>query len=365
MSKRLKLVSVRLKPDMDVYKKAPFATSSDVAFLMAKEIAQFDEDMIGVLNLNAKLELISMNVVSLNAFEKNMADVSAASILSNAGSTLLISKDGSDQERRERKIELTKRFQSNMEMLGIRVLDHIEGREEIDHSVYTSYADEKYIEWISEKPQSVFLSEHSVQIKNIDPAMNCLKLRADRYFKSNHESGITEESALAIIQNELSAMDREVMGVLSLDENAQPIHVNYVVIGDLNSTTAHPREVFKAPLLSGADSVILFHNHPSGHTDPSAADKDTANRLKYCGQILGIVVKDNLIMGKDARYSFVAAGEAGWDGAETYEIDPESRMLIQEEQPRFQNKNPDFSERNEVTKELSKVMQKAYGIDLQ
>lgn len=47
MSKRLKLVSVRLKPDREVYKNATFATATDVAFLMAKEIAEFDNETIG------------------------------------------------------------------------------------------------------------------------------------------------------------------------------------------------------------------------------------------------------------------------------------------------------------------------------
>ena len=127
MSKRLKLVSVRLKSDRGVYKNATFATATDVASLMAKEIAEFDNETIGVLNLNAKGNLLSMNVVTLNAFEKNMADICAASILSNAGSTILISKE--EAMIRNRKVELTKRFQSNMEMLGIPVLDHIEGSE--------------------------------------------------------------------------------------------------------------------------------------------------------------------------------------------------------------------------------------------
>lgn len=75
MSKRLKLVSVRLKSDRGVYKNATFATATDVAFLMAKEIAGFDNETIGVLNLNAKGNLLSMNVVTLNAFEKNMSDI--------------------------------------------------------------------------------------------------------------------------------------------------------------------------------------------------------------------------------------------------------------------------------------------------
>ena len=332
MSKRLKLVSVRLKPDREVYKNATFATATDVAFLMAKEIAEFDNETIGVLNLNAKGNLLSMNIVTLNAFEKNMADICAASILSNAGSTILISKE--EAMIRSRKVELTKRFQSNME-----------------HCL--------------EKPKSIFLSETAVNLKNIDPDINHLKLRTDRYFNDfqrNDESGLTKDSALKIIQNELSAMDREVLGVLSLDENEKPINVSYVATGDLTSAPAHPREIFKTPILSGADSVILFHNHPSGDTDPSEMDKDTANRLKYCGQILGIEVKDSLIIGKDVSYSFAAAGEKGWDDAETYKIDPESRMLIKEEQPEFCNSG--WSKEHNVTKELSKAIQKAYGIDL-
>lgn len=332
MSKRLKLVSVRLKPDMELYKKGVFATSTDVAFLMVKEIAGFNENNIGILNLNSSGELISMNVVTLNSFEKNMADVCAASILSNAGSTILISKE--EAMLRNRKVELTKRFQSNMEMLGIPVLDHIEGSEKIEHSNFISYIERSYMERCLEKPKSIFLSETAVDLKNIDPDMNRLKLRTDRYFNDFQRK----------------------------DENEQPINVSYVATGDLTSAPAHPREIFKTPILSGADSVIMFHNHPSGHTDPSEMDKDTANRLKYCGQILGIEVKDSLIIGKDVSYSFAATGEKGWDDAETYKIDPESRMLIKEEQPEFCNSG--WSKEHNVTKELSKAIQKAYGIDL-
>lgn len=161
MSKRLKLVSVRLKPDREVYKNATFATATDVAFLMAKEIAEFDNETIGVLNLNAKGNLLSMNVVTLNAFEKNMADICAASILSNAGSTILISKE--EAMLRNRKVELTKRFQSNMEMLGIPVLDHIEGSEKMKHSNFISYIKKYYIEHCLEKPQEYFLIRNSGQ----------------------------------------------------------------------------------------------------------------------------------------------------------------------------------------------------------
>lgn len=126
------------------------------------------------------------------------------------------------------------------------------------------------------------------------------------------------------------------------------------------------RGVYKnATFATATDVAFLMAKEIAGFdgdTDPSEMDKDTANRLKYCGQILGIEVKDSLIIGKDVSYSFAAAGEKGWDDAETYKIDPESRMLIKEEQPEFCNSG--WSKEHNVTKELSKAIQKAYGIDL-
>lgn len=129
-----------------------------------------------------------------------MADVCAASILSNAGSTILISKE--EAMLRNRKVELTKRFQSNMEMLGIPVLDHIEGSEKIEHSNFISYIERSYMERCLEKPKSIFLSETAVDLKNIDPDMNRLKLRTDRYFNDfqrKDENGLKKDSALKII----------------------------------------------------------------------------------------------------------------------------------------------------------------------
>mgnify|MGYP004483279505 CR=1 FL=1 len=334
-SKRLKLVSVRLKPDMQPYKKAVLATSSDVAFSMLEEISGFDENTIGVLNLNSKGEVISLNLVTLNAFEKNMADVAAASILSNCSHAILISKDGPN---RDRKVELTKRFQANMQMLSIPVFDHVSGYDAMKEKElagiegFISYAEKQYIDRGLSHPESVFLSE-AANLKNVDADQKWLKLKIDRYFQNpDPEHELTKESALNIIEHELSAMDREVVGVISLDEEERPVNVSYAAIGDLDSAAANPREIFKVPLLSGADSVILFHNHPSGHPDPSPQDKDVAKRLQYCGKILGIELTDNVIIGKNKRYSFAAYGEL----SDPYEIDPDTGKL-KELQPEFKH----------------------------
>ena len=52
----------------------------------------------------------------------------------------------------------------------------------------------------------------------------------------------------------------------------------------LNEAMVHPREVFKASILSNANSVICFHNHPSGDITPSQQDIEVTNRLMECGK---------------------------------------------------------------------------------
>jgi len=95
--------------------------------------------------------------------------------------------------------------------------------------------------------------------------------------------------------------DREQLLLCCLDTKNQPVALNVVSIGSLNSSIVHPREVFKAAILSYAASVILFHNHPSGDTSPSSEDISITTRLKECGKLLGIELIDHIIIG-DGRY---------------------------------------------------------------
>ena len=63
----------------------------------------------------------------------------------------------------------------------------------------------------------------------------------------------------ALLQDEAS----EVFGILCLSTKREVIAYHVVSRGTLDSTTVHPREVFKAALLSNSSGIILAHNHPS------------------------------------------------------------------------------------------------------
>jgi len=48
--------------------------------------------------------------------------------------------------------------------------------------------------------------------------------------------------------------------------------------------------------MKNACSIIVAHNHPSGETDPSVADLNVTKRLIDAGKILGIKIKDHIII---------------------------------------------------------------------
>lgn len=111
--------------------------------------------------------------------------------------------------------------------------------------------------------------------------------------------------AYKLIKNFLIDSDREKFVVACLDAKNQPVNISVVSIGSVNSAIVHPREVFKVAMLSNASKIICFHNHPSGNLKCSKEDENITNRLKDCGEILGIELVDHIIVGdSDTYFSF-------------------------------------------------------------
>lgn len=108
--------------------------------------------------------------------------------------------------------------------------------------------------------------------------------------------------AYRLAKNFLVDSDREKFVVVCLDTKSQPVSIEVVSIGNVNSTMVHPREVFKVAVLSNASKIICFHNHPSGSTNFSKEDEVITNRLKKCGEILGIELVDHIVVGNNDKY---------------------------------------------------------------
>lgn len=105
--------------------------------------------------------------------------------------------------------------------------------------------------------------------------------------------------------------DREEFAVLLLDANNSIVGIHTVSIGSLTMSIVHPREVFKAAIISNAAGIILSHNHPAGDPTPSREDRELTYRLAQAGTLLGIRVLDHIIVGNTTYYSFADSGTLG------------------------------------------------------
>lgn len=81
-----------------------------------------------------------------------------------------------------------------------------------------------------------------------------------------------------------------------------------LTVGLLNSSLVHPREVFRPAITQGAASIIVAHNHPSGDPEPSAEDFAVTAQLMEAGCLLGIPVRDHVILGDSGYVSLAERG---------------------------------------------------------
>ena len=128
-----------------------------------------------------------------------------------------------------------------------------------------------------------------------------------------------EDSYRIFREAALMGEEQESFFVLPLDTKNHPLCTAplRVTYGLLDQTPVHPREVFKAAIRWGAQSIIVAHNHPSGDPTPSKDDIRLTERLVEAGRIVGIPVVDHLILGSPNSASgrgFVSLKKVGIGG---------------------------------------------------
>lgn len=94
--------------------------------------------------------------------------------------------------------------------------------------------------------------------------------------------------------------------VLNMKNEINAIH--RVFTGSLNTSVAHPREIFRTAIINNGARIMLFHNHPSGDTEPSEADFAFTRRVVDCGDMLGIEVIDHIIIADNEYLSLREQG---------------------------------------------------------
>src|SRR6185295_5191269 len=103
---------------------------------------------------------------------------------------------------------------------------------------------------------------------------------------------------------DIRTKQQEYFVCLSLDGGLRLIAQRTITIGTLDSVIAHPREVFADAIVDRAASVVIAHNHPSGDPQPTQKDITLTQHLVGASQLLGILLRDHIIITKNDYFSF-------------------------------------------------------------
>lgn len=112
----------------------------------------------------------------------------------------------------------------------------------------------------------------------------------------------------AYLTAQLRGYGHEVFACLFLDNQHRIIAFDELFPGTIDRASVYPREVVKRTLAHNASAVIFAHNHPSGNTRPSHADKEITQKLKQALALLDIGVLDHFVIGEGEAYSFAENG---------------------------------------------------------
>lgn len=99
----------------------------------------------------------------------------------------------------------------------------------------------------------------------------------------------------------LRDLRQEEFWAVYLDTQNRVLEERRLTVGLLDVSLIDPREVFRPALTLAARSVLLVHNHPSGDPEPSEEDAEVTRQLAAAGELLGIPVRDHVVVG-DGRY---------------------------------------------------------------
>lgn len=110
------------------------------------------------------------------------------------------------------------------------------------------------------------------------------------------------------LADRLRCYTNEVFCCLFMDNRFRLIQFEELFHGTINEASIYPREIVKRSLAHGAAKIILAHNHPTGLSEPSNADKEVTKLIKAALALVDIAVVDHVIVGNPGCFSFANAG---------------------------------------------------------
>ncbi len=124
------------------------------------------------------------------------------------------------------------------------------------------------------------------------------------------ESAVGEEELERTWRTRIGALRNEVFEVAYLDSGLRLLRdgIERLEEGTVDRASVYPRRVVESALRRGAVALVLAHNHPNGHVDPTEQDKLLTRIIVLAAEVVHLKIVDHLIISVDTVFSFRKAG---------------------------------------------------------
>lgn len=112
------------------------------------------------------------------------------------------------------------------------------------------------------------------------------------------------QAAVDFARVKLAGLANEAFMVIYLNAKNEVIDSEIIQEGTVDRAVIYPRRIVESALGHHASGLLLVHNHPSGHPEPSSEDKRITRILSEAVQPVDIKVVDHIIVGRYGYFSF-------------------------------------------------------------
>lgn len=219
-----------------------------------------------------------------------------------------------------REIPFDERPREKAMSFGVKTLTNVELLAILIRNGYQGYSSLKIAEELLKKANGIGgltkLSNHELtSIKGIKKIkalelVACIELARRISYEDVKKKDVIKDPSNLIewLKNEIGSETQENFLVVYLNVKNHVITYRILFKGTLDCSLVHPREIFKEALLHSSSKILLVHNHPSSDIEPSIADIEMTQQIVECGDMMGIIVLDHIIVSNHSHLSFRAKG---------------------------------------------------------
>lgn len=132
-----------------------------------------------------------------------------------------------------------------------------------------------------------------------------------REFSILYHKQIAENTSLSYSKKELidycikklGNLKEEEFWLFTINSKQQIIKEHLISKGISDKTPVYPKRILEIALNDKAESILLTHNHPNDNPQPSEYDITVTKALDIPSQVLGIKIKDHIIVSSNSYFS--------------------------------------------------------------